>query len=461
MIDDLELLRRYVEDRDEAAFAELVERHVNLVHSVALRQVNGDSPLAADITQLVFSALAKKAASLRHHRVLTGWLFTSTRFAAAKVVRGEQRRHAREQEAQLMEDYARDSGEKPDWDSVRPVLDDVLGKLSERDREAILLRFFESRDYTSVGAKLHVNDNTARMRVERALEKLRAQLERRGVTSTSAALAAVLAQQAVTAAPAGLAAAVTGGALAGGVAAGVLAGGASAGAMAAAVNFMSMTKLQLGITGALVTAGAVGLAIQVGTTSALQGEIAARQEQNRSLSALDAENQQLRRLQAEVADLRRDDAELVRLRDESQSLQAKLASTKAVRVAATKSGGSGDASTFTPGQLDRLPRPVAQPGPVYPAEMKGTRASGEVIVDFIVDPNGVVQNAYAIRSTHREFESAAVEAVKAWKFEPGVKGGGNVNTRLQVPIVFSLGGAKAGTPPPKSAEKTAVPPPGY
>src|SRR5947209_17428918 len=104
MTSDGELLRRYVEADSEEAFGELVRRHVNLVHSAALRQVNGDAHLARDVTQLVFADLARKARALVSHRVLAGWLFTSTRFAAAKLVRGERRRHAREQEAHLMQE---------------------------------------------------------------------------------------------------------------------------------------------------------------------------------------------------------------------------------------------------------------------------------------------------------------------------------------------------------------------
>src|SRR4051812_24512782 len=209
MTDDAELLRRYAEEAADDAFAELVRRHVNLVYSAALRQLNGDAHLAADATQLVFTDLARKAGKLAGHRVLAGWLFTSTRFATAKLVRGERRRQAREQEAQLMQElFQDDSAASLDWQRVRPVLDEALGELNENDREAILLRFFEGRDFAAVGARLNIADNTARMRVERALDKLRTLLERRGVTSTSAALATVLANQAVLAAPVGLAASV-------------------------------------------------------------------------------------------------------------------------------------------------------------------------------------------------------------------------------------------------------------
>ena len=99
MKDDATLLRSYARNRSESDFAELVHRHVNLVYSAALRQVNGDVHLAQDVTQTVFTDLARKASSLANYQALAGWLFTSTRFAAAKFVRGEQRRRLREQEA--------------------------------------------------------------------------------------------------------------------------------------------------------------------------------------------------------------------------------------------------------------------------------------------------------------------------------------------------------------------------
>ena len=209
MIEDAELLRCYAETRSEEAFAELVGRHLNLVYSAAIRQVGGDAHLAEDITQNVFSDLARKASSLTTHSLLAGWLYTSAHFAAAKIVRGEQRRRVREKEAQLMQQTNSNAGDELQWAQLHPVLDDAMHELAEADRDAILQRYFENKPFLQIGAKLGVTENAARMRVERALEKLREKLATRGVASTSAALAVVLSAQAVSAAPAALTATIT------------------------------------------------------------------------------------------------------------------------------------------------------------------------------------------------------------------------------------------------------------
>src|SRR5216117_1397943 len=122
MTPDGELLRRYTETNSENAFAELVERHLNLVYSAALRQVNGDAHLAQDVAQTVFADLARKAASLARRPVLTGWLYTSAHFAAAKAVRTERRRHTREEEARAMHELLHTAAPDADWEHLRPVL---------------------------------------------------------------------------------------------------------------------------------------------------------------------------------------------------------------------------------------------------------------------------------------------------------------------------------------------------
>jgi len=250
-LEDAELLRRYTVDRSEAAFAELVERHLTPVYSFALRQVGGDAHLAKDIVQLVFTALARKAGQLTDRQVLGGWLCRTTHFAARDVVRAERRRRTREREAHTMDESSPAADANPDWEKLHPMLDQTMGELREADRDAVWLRFFEGRSFAEVGAKLQLSENAARMRVERALDKLHDALARRGVTSTAAALSATLANQASVAAPAGLASTVTGVALAG--ATGV---GGTLGVLA----FMSTGKLVSGIVG-VVGLLAIGTAI--------------------------------------------------------------------------------------------------------------------------------------------------------------------------------------------------------
>lgn len=220
-----ELLRCYAVDGSESAFTELVRQHIDLVYSAALRQVNGDAAAAQDITQAVFTDLARKAARLIGHASLTGWLYTSVRFEAGKSRRAEQRRHAREYESHAMNQLLRSDDPADAWHEMRPVLDDVMHELNDADRDAVLLRFFERKPLAEIGARLGLSENAARMRVERALEKLRAELSKRGITSTGAAVAAALTERAVNAAPARLIAEVSKSALAAAELAGGLSGG--------------------------------------------------------------------------------------------------------------------------------------------------------------------------------------------------------------------------------------------
>ncbi len=204
-----ELLRRYVEDRSEPAFEELVKQYIDLVYSSALRQVNGDAPAAQDVTQTVFTELARHAPRLTRHTSLAGWLYTSTRFLAAKALRAEQRRRSHEQEAHQMNQLLQSTDPDTTWQEMRPLLDDAMHDLSASDREAILLRYFERLPLAEIGARLGLKENAAHMRIERAIDRLRAALSKRGVTSTLTAFAVLLTGRAVSSAPPGLAAQVS------------------------------------------------------------------------------------------------------------------------------------------------------------------------------------------------------------------------------------------------------------
>lgn len=219
-MDDWQLLDTYARTGSEAAFAQLVERHLGLVHAAARRQVNNDA-LAADVAQAVFLLLARKAGSFGPKSVLAGWLFRTTRFVATRALRAEIRRQRREQEAVAMQHlHTTDSP----WNRLAPELDEALAHLGETDRNALLLRFAEGRNHREVGAALGLSEEAAKKRVNRALDKLRDTLASHGVTLTVAVLAGLLADRLVAAPPAGLAPSITQGVIAGVAPSGIAAG---------------------------------------------------------------------------------------------------------------------------------------------------------------------------------------------------------------------------------------------
>jgi RNA polymerase sigma factor (sigma-70 family) len=197
---DAQLLRAY------AAFAELVRRHLDLVHSAARRMV-GDAHLAEDVTQATFLALAKNAAQLTARPVLTGWLHRTAQNIAAQTVRTDVRRRAREQEAAAMNELLADSGTvaPPAWSEIAPHLDAALGELSEPERDAVLLRYFQRQSAREMAQTLGISDEAAQKRVSRAVDRLREFFTKRGVTVGAGGLAVVISANAVQAAPVGLA----------------------------------------------------------------------------------------------------------------------------------------------------------------------------------------------------------------------------------------------------------------
>jgi RNA polymerase sigma factor (sigma-70 family) len=303
MSNDSELLRQYHEERSESAFTQLVREHVNLVYSAALRESNGNEALAEDLSQAVFTELARKSSRLLGHPSLAGWLYTTVRHLAANLRRADHRRRRREVE--LMNELL--SVDTPDqsWLQVRPVLDDALHELKEAERAALVLRFLENRSLQEVGAALGLEENAARMRVDRALDKLRKLLARRGITSTASGLATVFALGAVTPAPEGLAATLASTAVA--------SGGVAGSTTLILAKLMSITKVT--VVGALVVAG---IAVPTWQQTRLQK---ARSETQQQLLATESELgsrlTELTSLSNQVARLRKvevDQAELVRLK---------------------------------------------------------------------------------------------------------------------------------------------------
>ena len=251
--DDSTLLRRYSDEKSEDAFGELVARHVNLVYSVALRQA-GNHHKAEEITQAVFIILARKARSLRNCAALSGWLYQTARLTAANFMRSEIRRVRREQEAymqSLLNEPAADV-----WPQVAPQLEDAMGALNQKDRDAIVLRYFERRSLQEVGVVCGTSENAATKRVNRAVEKLRGHLASRGITTTATALSAAITANAVQAAPAGLAATISAAALVAlGISASVGVGG-TAGILGTLLQ-ACRTKLVAGIAATMLVGAAM------------------------------------------------------------------------------------------------------------------------------------------------------------------------------------------------------------
>jgi RNA polymerase sigma factor (sigma-70 family) len=210
--DDLNLLQEYARRNSEEAFAALVSRHVNLVYSVALRQVR-DSHLAEEITQAVFIILARKADSLGDKTILPGWLCRTARYASANALTIQRRRQHREQEA-YMQSILNEAEPAETWNQIAPLLDGAMEQLDQKDHDALVLRFFENKNFAEVGASLGASEDAAKMRVNRALEKLRKIFTKRGVNSTTATLAGAISANSVQAAPATLVKTITAVALA-------------------------------------------------------------------------------------------------------------------------------------------------------------------------------------------------------------------------------------------------------
>jgi RNA polymerase sigma factor (sigma-70 family) len=276
MSDDMTLVREFAANQSEPAFAALVERHIALVHSAAVRQT-GDAYLAEEITQAVFIILARKAASLGSKTVLSAWLYRTTRYAAADALRSRRRRQIREQEAHMQSIL--NEPQEDAWAQLAPLLDDALAELGETDRTALVLRFFENKTAREIAGSLRMEEAAAQKRVSRALEKLRAIFVKRGVTLTATVIAGAVAANSVQAAPAGLAVKISM----------VAAKGAAVTTsittiVKGALKIMTYAKLKLalGITaGILLAGGAVTVAVsQTGGSDKLTPQEIAKQSQD-------------------------------------------------------------------------------------------------------------------------------------------------------------------------------------
>jgi RNA polymerase sigma factor (sigma-70 family) len=249
---DMDLLRQYASRNSETAFAALVSRHLNLVYSAALRKT-GNPDAAGEITQAVFVILAQKAGRIPDKIVLPGWLYQTARLTAAGFLKSEARRARREQEAYMQTELQTTASDET-WKQLAPLLEDAMGQLGEKERAAVVLRFFGDNSFAAVGAASGVSENAAKKRVSHALEKLHRYFSRRGVSSTTAIIAGAISANSVHAAPAALAKSVTAAA----VAKGAAASGSTLTLIKGALKIMAWTKAKTAVVVGVAAILAVG-----------------------------------------------------------------------------------------------------------------------------------------------------------------------------------------------------------
>lgn len=315
-MDDHELLREYVRNRSQEAFRELVDRHLGMAYSAACRMVR-DPHLAQEVVQNAFATLARKANSVGPPQTVAGWLYNTTRHFAMHAVRAEQRRRERELTAVAMQALEQNA----DSGRITEHLEAAMEHLESGDRDALVLRFLENRSLREVGAQLGISEDAARMRVNRALERLRGAFGKEGLAVTSVLLAATLSSNVVTAIPAGLGAAVASTALAG-TAATTLAQGAFT-----TMNWFNL-KSAAAIVGAAILTGTGTYFVQQRQIDNLsvthQNLIAAQQmltaDREAALTAARLHDDELERLRKEAAEVHRLRNEVSQLRQQRAAL---------------------------------------------------------------------------------------------------------------------------------------------
>ncbi len=435
-VNDMALLREYDRLGSEEAFARLVKKHVHLVYSVALRRV-GVPAHAEEITQVVFVILARKARSLRHDTILEGWLHETARLTALDFLRRERRRQHREQEA-FMESSLHSQRDDRTWDRLAPLLDEAIGRLGSKDRNAVMLRFFKGSSVREVAETLGINENAAQQRILRAVEKMRLYFSKRGVAIPAAGITAAISAHSVQAAPGALAHSVTALAMAKGA-------GASASTLAlieGKSKLMTWINLKTGIV-AGVAAAALGIPLVVehqaqGRFSV--GETTFRQ-QSEQLTKLRADNERLseaaarlslsrsqmddlQRLRNEVETLRQRPNEVAKLQDENKQLRARTGLDRPKPTGLIMAEANAK-KTFLRGWLHesmffahehggQYPTDFAQMGTNYPASIPASSVGGAITTDqFEIVYCGTVSALTNTATTDVLIEKTG----KVWKFD--------------------------------------------
>ena len=368
MTGDWDKLRRFRQEGDEEAFADLVREYIDLVWATAFR-ITGDADLARDVAQTVFADLARKAERLPDITILAGWLHRAASFAARRAVRDEFRRRSRERQAMELELPHQPANDE--LDPLLPFLDEAIAGLRPKDRDAVVLRFFGKKSLAEIGAVFGVSEDAAQKRIGRALDRMRLHLRRRRVEASTALLLAGLGAAGSQAAPAGIALAVTAGSLTAAAAGSTTFAGLSITQAASAIMGMKTSIMTTALVAAVVTgpiiyqehqrsgllaanAALAAQTVDLAHWREIRAQSEVRQEQLRELAQLREDQDKLARLRAEVAALRT--PELSRKLQWQSRLQSAQAALTAAQARSKQVEDSIDAQNLTLKRVDDLKR---------------------------------------------------------------------------------------------------------
>jgi RNA polymerase sigma factor (sigma-70 family) len=325
---DHELLAEHVSGTSSEAFTELVRRHLPLVLSTARRRLTAPDQ-ADDVAQQVFTLLARKARMLPPDVILAGWLYRTTCLVAGDQNRSDHRRRQRELHSVTV---MNDPQPEPEgtWREIQPLLDEAMTCLTERDRDAVVLRFFEGRSLKDVGDALGISPDAAQKRLSRSLDRLRESLARKQRLVTPAALAAAITAGAIQVTPTSAQAAS--------IAATALSA-ASSGLSVGTTSLIAMSTLKTLTVGVIGAALVTALVLQQRKLHEVQTErdraVAATETVETSTPAAQSPSTgvdpELLRLRGEVARLRSLSNDVVRLTREMNTLRAARAADAARR----------------------------------------------------------------------------------------------------------------------------------
>ncbi len=174
------------------AVREIVVRYQAMVYRTCLRII-GNEVDAEDAAQATFLLFLKKCRKLKGDTLLGGWFYRTAGFVSQEHIRNAARRKRREENAHIMNEPENQETTEV-WNQLKPELDKALMALPEKHRNIVVLRYLEGKSNDEAASTLGMTPSAVSTSLARAMEKLRAHFQRRGIVHSSVVLSAAFAK---------------------------------------------------------------------------------------------------------------------------------------------------------------------------------------------------------------------------------------------------------------------------